>query len=103
MNSDVKKGDVARKNDLCRRTFTGCRVVLTAGVEGDPNLQQIIKAVQQFEEFTEDNDPYGERDFGKVTISGEDYSFKFDYFDDNYEYFKEDGNRVLTILHSDEY
>ena len=50
-----------------------------------------------------DNDPYGEHDFGKVTISGEDYFFKVDYYDATYQFYEQDGHRVLTIMHSDEY
>ena len=103
MNSNVKKETIAAKNDLCRRTLTGCRVMITAGVEGDGNLDKVIQAVKSFDTFTEDNDPYGERDFGKVTIEGEDYFWKVDYFDKDYNFFQEDGYRVLTIMRSDEY
>jgi len=103
MNSDVKKETIAAKNDNFRRTFVGGKVMLTAGVEADPNLQQIIKAVQTFDDFNDDNNVYLERDFGKVTIEGLDYFWKVDYFDQDYKFFQEDGHRVLTIMLAEEY
>ena len=59
MTSDVKVKEIARKNDQLRRTFTGGRVMLSSGVEADPNLDKIIEAVKNFNDFNEDNDPYG--------------------------------------------
>jgi len=103
MSSDLKKEKIAAKNDACRRTFTGCRVMLTAGVEGDVNLDKVIQAVKTFDDFNEDNDPYLEHDFGKFTIEDEDYFWKVDYYDKDYNFFQEDGYRVLTIMRSDEY
>ena len=102
MNSDVKKEEIARKNDVLRRTFAGGQVVITSGLKDDPNLDKIIKAVQTFDDFSDDNDPYLERDFGKVTIDGEGYLWKIDYYDADHKYFQKDGHRVLTILRSDE-
>lgn len=101
--NDVKAKEIARKNDQLRRTFTGGRVMLTSRVEADPNLGKIIEAVKNFNDFNHDNNPYLERDMGKVTISGEDYFFKIDYYDSTYQFYEQDGNRVLTIMHSDEY
>ena len=59
--------------------------------------------VQGFNDFNENNDPWEEHDFGKVVIDDEEYFWKFDYYDNEYKYFKEDGNRVLTIMRADEY
>lgn len=97
--------EIARKNDECRRTFDPrlVRVVMTQGVACSPDQVAIIKAVQSFDQFNEDNDPYGEHDFGSVVVQGITYFFKFDYYDDDFQFFKEDGNRVLTIMRSDEY
>lgn len=96
---------IAEKNDLMRKTFVRCRVVMTPGVANlSPEYQsKVIEAVQKFDEFNQDNDPHQEHDFGKVVVNGTDYFFKFDYYDDKYEFFKEDGNRVLTIMRADEY
>lgn len=93
---------VAQKNDLLRQTFIGCRVVMTEGIAHDPDKDKIITAVRTFSDFTLDNDPYGEHDFGSFQINNT-YFWKFDYYDDNYELYQEDGNRVLTIGRMDEY
>jgi hypothetical protein len=98
-----KISNIALKNDLFRKTFIGGRVMLTNGVNGSGKVDEILKAVREFNDFNEDNDPYKEHDFGKIVIDGEDYFFKIDYYDENYEYFQEDGNRVMTIMRADEY
>ena len=62
---DTRSDQIAALNDRARRTMTGCRVFLTQGIQGLPELipTQIIRKVQAFEEFGPDNDPYGEHDF----------------------------------------
>ena len=51
---------IAEQNDYCRRTFSGCKILMTSGVSYSPERDQIFKAVQEFQNFTKDNDPYGE-------------------------------------------
>jgi hypothetical protein len=105
------KDTIRCKNDAFRKSFTGGKVMLTAGVQNDENLGKVIQAVKSFDTFTEDNDPYGERDFGKIAINGEDYFWKIDYYEDSkceYGFAFEDGKpdtafRVLTIMLTDEY
>ena len=101
----VKCEEIARKNDVIRRTFTGGLIVLTSGVEaleaGDK--EAVLTKIREFDDFNDGNDPYGEHDFGTVTHNGIKYFFKFDYYDNNHEYHQEDGNRVLTIMQADEY
>lgn len=96
---------IAAKNDLMRKIFMGCRVIITPGVGAmlPPLQSKLMEAVQNFSHFTEDNDPHGEHDFGHTFVEGEQYFWKFDYYDDLYLYFKKDGNRVLTIMRADEY
>lgn len=99
----MSKVSIAQKNDLLRTTMIGCKVILTEGVSLSPNREVIIGAVRSFNQFDEDNDPHGEHDFGAFTVNRVKYFFKFDYYDENFEFFKEDGNRVLTIMKADEY
>lgn len=99
----MKNTSIAQKNDLLRKTLSGCRVMLTAGVADNENQAQVLAAVKSFNRFTEDNDPYGEHDFAFFEVGGEKFFFKFDYYDSNYEFFQEDGNRVLTIGQANEY
>lgn len=89
-----------------RQTFIGCKVVMTPGIAAlDPIVQsELVEKVQTFNVFTPDNDPHEEHDFGKIVCSdGSECFWKFDYYDDNYTYFQEDGNRVLTIMLTHEY
>ena len=60
-------------NDFFRTTFLGGRVVMTAGVAALPiDLQAgAILAVQQFSEFTQENDPHGQHDFGRIEVGGD--------------------------------
>lgn len=103
MGAAMKNLSIAQTNDLLRKTLSGCRMMLTAGVADSEDQAQILAAVKSFHQFTEDNDPYGEHDFAFFEVNGEKFFFKFDYYDSNYEFFQEDGNRVLTIGRADEY
>ena len=110
--SDKSQSDTIRDlNDQFRRTFTGGSLMLTAGIValGAEVQARIIAAVQAFDAFTPDNDPYGEHDFGSVEVDGEKVFFKFDYFDLTRAMHSEDPadpsktERVLTIMLADEY
>jgi len=99
----ISKDTIRRKNDSFRKTFVGGKVLMTQGVQYSPHVEELLRTVKEFDTFNEDNDPHQEHDFGKVVVQGTAYFFKIDYYDDNYEYFKEDGNRVMTIMRTDEY
>ena len=79
--------------------------MVTLGVQSlsEQDREVLFRKIRDFSEFDEGNDPYGEHDFGAVNHGGVKYFFKFDYLDDSLKYFKEDGNRILTIMRSDEY
>lgn len=69
----------------------------------------VLSAVRNFADFSEDNDPHGEHDYGSFEIEGERYCFKLDYYDTQLQYGSEnpaDPNvttRVLTIMHVRDY
>ena len=98
-------------NDNFRSTFVGGQVVMTRGVADLPLdvKARLILAVQSFSNFTKDNDPYGEHDFGSFEIEGETYFFKLDYYAPDMDGGSEDPAdpektaRVLTIMRADEY
>jgi hypothetical protein len=98
-------------NDKFRKTFIGGQVLVTAGVQALSAEQQqaIFQAVQGFDVFTEDNDPYGEHDFGAFSIAGQRFNWKIDYYDPSMQWRSEDPadpqqtRRVLTILLAEEY
>ena len=64
---------------------------------------EIISLVKRFTNFTNENDPYKERDFGRVVFCDEVFLWKFDYFDESFTSFQENGIRALTIMHESEY
>jgi hypothetical protein len=98
-------------NDNFRSTFTGGRLLLTAGVSElpiDVKATALLR-VKAFTDFTMDNDPHGEHDFGSFEIVGQTFFWKIDYYDAACEHGSEDpGNpdkttRVLTIMLAEEY
>src|SRR5580704_12820127 len=82
------------------------QLVVTPGVAdlGNDFIDRAVKAVRQFSDFTEDNDPYGEHDFGVFKLDGNTLNWKIDYYDEALEYGSRDPadptvtTRVLTIL-----
>jgi hypothetical protein len=98
-------------NDNFRRTFTGGTVLLSASIAALSKTQQIviIAAVRAFDEFTVDNDPYSEHDFGSLEVGLETIFFKIDYYDLTKAMHSPDEAdpavtaRVLTILLASDY
>ena len=104
---------IAHLNDKARKGLLpgSTKVLLTPLVTAlpEPLLLHLQDAVSQFDAFTEDNDPYGERDFGAVEIEGERYFWKIDYYDRSLRFGAEDPSnvsetvRVMTLMHASEY
>ena len=102
---------IAQLNDRLRQTFWGGKVMTTPGVNELPEELQaaLFRSVAEYDDFTPDNDPHGERNFGCITIAGEKFFCKISYFDARLEYGSEDRanpemtTRVLTIMRADEY
>lgn len=98
-------------NDNFRSTFVGGQLVMTQGVDALPldTKARVLLAVQSFSNFTKDNDPHREHDFGSFNVEGETYFFKVDYYSLDMESGSEDPadpnvtTRVLTIMRADEY
>ena len=65
--------------------------------------------VSAFDSFTEDNDPYGEHDFGSIDCLGKKLFWKIDCYAPNMESGSPDPTdtkqtvRVLTIMLANEY
>lgn len=103
---------LAEINDRFRRSFTGGEIYLTRGIADLPPEAQaeIVMTVRSFDSFTEDNDPYGEHDFGAFDhpVAGKVF-WKIDYYDPDKERGSEDPldpaktSRVLTILLAEEW
>jgi hypothetical protein len=70
------KIELARQlNDAFRKTFTGGQVMLSAGVDAPaaPLKAQVVQRAREFAEFTDDNDPNGEHDFGNFQLGDQRY------------------------------
>lgn len=69
----------------------------------------VARAVQTFDDFTLDNDPYGEHDFGALTLWGSRVFWKIDYYDPSMQCGSDDPSdsaktrRLLTIMLASEY
>jgi hypothetical protein len=84
---------------------------MTAAVRTLPNdvRARAIELTRTFVDFTPDDDPDNEHDFGSFEINGQKFIFKHDYYDKALQYGSEDPGdskkttRVLTIMVADEY
>lgn len=105
---------IAELNDLCRTAMgVAGRLVQTAGISAlPPPVQSVIREkVERFSDFSPDNDPYGERDFGAFTVQGvpEKIFWKIDYYAHDLTHGSEKPSdpqqtvRVLTIMLASEY
>lgn len=103
---------IAELNDLCRKTpGNGDRIFLTQGIgalsQADRNA--VIEKVEQFDAFTPDNNPHGERDFGAFDHKGQRIYWKIDYYAPDLKHGSEDPAdpqqtvRVLTVMLANEY
>jgi Protein of unknown function (DUF3768) len=95
-------------NDAFRSTFRGGKVMMTSGVDELPDCVKAgaLVEVAKFSNFTPDNDPHGEHDFGSFTLVGRKFFWKIDLYEEP-DVKTENGEpaitRVLTIMLADEY
>lgn len=99
-------------NDRFRTTGAGNgSVLITSGIrDGGPDFVQTVhEAVRSFDSFGQDNDPWGEHDFGALTINGQQVFWKLDYYALDLKAGSENPanegvtHRVLTIMLASEY
>lgn len=111
--TDKTKTIATLNDDLRRRLLTPGRnkVVISHTVSNMSFIKRIhlLKLISSFDDFSNSNDPNGERDFGKIKFEGESYFWKIDYYDNSMEYGSDDPSnpnittRVLTVMHTSEY
>ena len=97
---------IARLNDCLRQHATGGIVVVTRGVRSLPgfSVPTLLTMLKEYEDFDEDNDPHGERDFGDLEFDGQDLLWKIEYYDANGLHGSPDPadtrvtQRVLTVM-----
>lgn len=108
-----RTASIQAQNDALRQNFVGGRVLMTNGIQalGDEIAARVIAAVQAFEAFNQDNDPFCLHDCALLNVEGVDEKvmFKVDAYDRALTYGSPDEadpkvtTRVLTILLASEY
>ena len=98
--------DIAKLNDRFRGMCLD--VFYTPGVrDGIMDLIGLSRAVEGYNSFAEDNDPYGEHDFGSFTVAGNKVFWKIDYYTQDLsrgcDPLDPGCRRVLTIMLAEEY
>ena len=70
MQPDVDRTpqSIALLNDQARTTLTNCKLIITQGIDllGAEAVDCILHLVRRFDDFSERNNPFEERDFGDV-------------------------------------
>ena len=102
---------IAELNDQFRLSGVGGQVVATAGVDerGGHFVTAAVADVRAHAEFTPENDPHGEHDFGAFELQGRRLFWKIDYYDRSVTVHSPDPadpevtTRVLTIMLAEEY
>ena len=102
---------ISELNDKFRRSFVGGRVVMTAGVAAlsDEMRAEVVRAVRAFDDFSADNDPHAEHDFGSFDLAGQKFFWKIDYYDQSLKFGSDNPAdatvtvRVLTVMLAEEY
>ena len=110
MNTDQQINGNAAKiaaiNDEFRQNLTGC--LMTKGVgRFAPFIGEIFEVVRSYTDFNEDNDPFGEHDFGSFEKFATKFFWKIDYYDQNLKGWcdplSDQCRRQMTIMTAEEY
>lgn len=111
MNKDDASTAIRTLNDTFRQTGLGGRQLITPGISemGVASIMELHRLIADFDNFSEDNDPYHEHDFGSITFQGQTVFWKIDYYDRALTAGSPDPSdpdvttRVLTIMLAQEY
>jgi hypothetical protein len=103
--------EIRALNDELRINGQGGFFRLTNGIHalGYEEFSAIRAAIASFDDFRFANDPFGEHDFGKLTVNGREIIWKIDYYDKADEFHSSDPsnpeltNRYLTVMLASEY
>ena len=114
-DASIARG-IAALNDRFRATLgrdptAPGKIVVTRGVaaQGDAFVNAALAAVAAFDAFDAGGDPYGEHEFGVLSVAGVTVWFRIDAYDVDYQYGSDDPaepartRRVLSLLLPDEY
>ncbi len=103
---------IAELNDRFRKGDSSLGLwLITVGVDALPSdkKQSLIQAMRVYNNFSEDNDPYGEHDFGIVDQDGAEYFWEIICYDKSLQHLSghptnlKTTTRVLTLMRAEEY
>lgn len=111
---------IAKLNDALRHSIGSPfvavnpknQVITTQGIwdiYNNDEISSIFQDIKKFDNFNNENNPYGENDFGSLERKGRTIFWKIDYYDNNLEYHSPDNTdpektkRVLTVMLASEY
>jgi hypothetical protein len=112
LDKEFRKKRIRRLNDALRRgEGENATVVITSGLQarGEEFVEAVCIAVSCFDDFSEDNDPHKEHDFGAIDLQGEKLFWKIDTYDQSMTKLSPDPaspkvtRRVMTIMLACEY
>ena len=98
---------IAELNDAAR--CNASNYMTTQGIMSldEQTISEIFVQVQNFNKFNQDNDPYGEHDFGAFTIDGDKVFWKIDYYDQGLNEWCDPLDphyrRVVTVMLDEDY
>jgi hypothetical protein len=102
---------IRQLNDRFRVRQVGGTIIGTPGVMdlGAHAFQKIMQDIAVFDDFTADNNPYGENDFGALIYRGTKIFWKIDYYNIDLTQGSADPadpqltTRVMTVFLASEY
>jgi hypothetical protein len=108
---EQKTARIRALNDALLRSGRGGRIMITTGLEGlgCEKIARVLAAVAVFDNFSEDNDSYGEHDCAILRVDGLQVLFKIDYYDRTLTAHSDDPSdpavteRVMTVMLAEEY
>lgn len=107
MNTEnvTQENKIAILNDVFRQQKVG--YLFTRGIITLDMTLEILKLVQDYSSFNEDDDPYGEHDFGSLEYMGNKILWKIDYYDQKLQNWCDPLDtrceRRLTVMLASEY
>ncbi len=106
-----RQDQIRELNDRLRRDHNGGIILMSRGIQelGAETILLIDAAVTRFDDFTADNDPHGEHDFGTIQVGDLSVMFKIDYYARDLKSASPDPadsnvtERVMTIMLAEDY
>ncbi len=102
---------IRQLNDRFRQAGIGGRTYITPGIQelGPEAMREIMNSITQYCDFSSDNDPFREHDFGSIDHGDTKVFWKIDYYDLDLAYGSPNPadpsitSRVMTVMLACEY